>query len=212
MKFILLLFSSSLLLSCQDTVSTEDPKQEILDGIIEGMTVESRDAKFNLDSLILSSSQQILQSIMDEKWGHFASYIHPIKGIRFSPYAYIDTKTQIILFQNTFLSSMNTVNSWGTYDGSGEEIKLTTKAYFKKFVYNADFLKSDSVVFNRFIGSGNSLNNLKKVYSKNIFTEHYFKGFDPKYEGMDWTALRLVFEEYNGSYFLVGIVHDQWTI
>jgi hypothetical protein len=29
---------------------------------------------------------------------------------------------------------------------------------------------------------------------------------------MDWRSLRLVFEEQGGSWYLVGIVHDQWTI
>ena len=212
MKCFHFLFPLLLLLSCQNTTSFEDPKQEIIDGIIEGLAEESTEFEFNLDSLILDSSHQILKSIKNEQWGHFASYIHPIKGIRFSPYAYIDTNTQIILYQNTFLRSINTVSSWGTYDGSGEEIKLTTKAYFSQFVYNADFLYPDKMKFNEIIGSGNSLNNLKEVYTNNPFTEHYFKGFDSKYDGMDWTTLRLIFEEYNGSYFLVGIVHDQWTI
>jgi hypothetical protein len=29
---------------------------------------------------------------------------------------------------------------------------------------------------------------------------------------MDWQSLRLVFEETAGNWYLVGIVHDQWTI
>jgi hypothetical protein len=37
-------------------------------------------------------------------------------------------------------------------------------------------------------------------------------GFDPEYEGMDWRSLRLVFEKKNDIWYLVGIIHDQWTI
>ena len=29
---------------------------------------------------------------------------------------------------------------------------------------------------------------------------------------MDWRTMRLVFEEYQGKYYLVAIVNDQWTI
>jgi UDP-N-acetyl-2-amino-2-deoxyglucuronate dehydrogenase len=31
-------------------------------------------------------------------------------------------------------------------------------------------------------------------------------------EGMDWRSLRLVFEKKNDIWYLVGIIHDQWTI
>lgn len=30
--------------------------------------------------------------------------------------------------------------------------------------------------------------------------------------GNDWRALRLVFELVDGRYYLVGIIHDEWTI
>jgi hypothetical protein len=29
---------------------------------------------------------------------------------------------------------------------------------------------------------------------------------------MDWVSLRLVFLQEDGTWFLVGVVHDQWTI
>ena len=62
------------------------------------------------------------------------------------------------------------------------------------------------------IGKGNTLNNIAQVYPNGEFVEFHFTGFDTQYEGMDWTSLRLVFEENNGTWFLIGIVHDQWTI
>jgi hypothetical protein len=42
--------------------------------------------------------------------------------------------------------------------------------------------------------------------------EYHFSGFDKKFEGMDWASLKLVFENSNNEWYLVGIVHDQWTI
>jgi hypothetical protein len=29
---------------------------------------------------------------------------------------------------------------------------------------------------------------------------------------MDWESLRLVFQEEGGVWYLVGVIHDEWTI
>ena len=220
MKFIYLLICFASIVSCANSDKDTTPKKEIIDALIKEtdseikieIEPETAPIVINLDSLILQTSSTILLSIKEEKWGTFASYIHPTKGVRFSPYAYIDTVKHVVLTQNSFLPSYKEKQLWGFYDGSGDSILLTTRQYFQQFVYDANFFDADKTKINEFIGSGNSLNNLKEIYSNNYFTEHYFLGFIAKYEGMDWTTLRLVFEEYQGSYFLVGIVHDQWTI
>jgi hypothetical protein len=51
-----------------------------------------------------------------------------------------------------------------------------------------------------------------EVYEKAIIVEYYFSGIEPQYEGLDWQSLRLVFQENEGSWCLVGIIHNQWTI
>ena len=38
-----------------------------------------------------------------------------------------------------------------------------------------------------------------------------FPGFDPQYEGMDWSSLRLVIEKYNSEWRLVDLIHGEWT-
>ncbi len=101
---------------------------------------------------------------------------------------------------------------WGEFDGTGDPIKMTLHNYIQRFVYDVDFAKPETRRVNEFIGSGNSLNNLDSVYKNCDFTESHFSGFEKKYEGHDWRTLRLVFKERNGKYFLVGIVHDEWTI
>ena len=56
------------------------------------------------------------------------------------------------------------------------------------------------------------LENQFEVYDNPIIVEYYFPGFNPEYEGMDWKSLRLVFEQYEDNWYLVGIIHNQWTI
>ncbi len=89
---------------------------------------------------------------------------------------------------------------------------MSIKNYFGKFVYDEDFLNAKQKSINEFLGSGNSLNNLREVFPGSDFTEFYFPGFDPKYEGMDWRTLRLVFKTENNRPWLIAIVHDEWTI
>ncbi len=213
MKIITATFLLILFTSCNHDSSTSQPKQEITEGIVKELANnDSTETFVRTDSTLEQTSQRILESLKNEEYGKFATYIHPIKGVRFSPYAYVDTMKNIALSQKQFLPSFEEISFWGHYDGSGDSILLYTEEYIVEFVYNADFLHAEKVGVNEFISSGNSLNNLKEVYPDAVFTEHYFSGFNPEYEGMDWTTLRLVYEELNGELFLVGIIHDQWTI
>jgi hypothetical protein len=143
-----------------------------------------------------------------------ANYVHPKMGIRFSPYGFIDTANHQLLSRSTLSElafNLEKVN-WGAHDGTGEPILMTLPGYSKRFVYDVDFLKAKERSVNRTIASGNSLNNLTSVYPDCEFTEFYFPGFDPKYNGMDWRTLRLVFKKEGKQYYLVAIVHDEWTI
>ncbi|MGB4440375.1 MAG: hypothetical protein WBJ13_14380, partial [Sedimentibacter sp.] len=62
------------------------------------------------------------------------------------------------------------------------------------------------------LSSGNMAENQYEVYENAIVVEYYFPGFNPDFGGADWKSLRLVFEEYEGAWKLVGIIHNQWTI
>lgn len=168
------------------------------------------------DSTLVKLTEEIFTAIKNEDYKTFTTYIHPTEGIRFSPYAFVDTIKHKKFSKAEFVNLVNQADGkmivWGQFDGSGEPIKMNLNSYMKRFVYDADFLKPEKRSVNKFIGGGNSLNNLLKVYKDCDFTESYFSGFDKKYEGMDWKTLRLVFKEMNKQFYLVGIVHDEWTI
>lgn len=156
------------------------------------------------------TTNQTIAALKTRDFDTLQTLIHPEKGVRLSPYATVDTKKDIVLkpFElDNFESKL-----WGNYDGSGNPIILTLNEYFDEFVYSADFMNASEIKKNEIIGSGNSLNNLQKVYGNADFIEYHFSGFDPEVFGMDWKSLRLVFEEYEGRLKLIGIIHDQWTI
>ena len=168
------------------------------------------------DSILLKLTQNILITLKNKNYPAFANYIHPVSGIRFSPYGYVDTLSHLRFSREKFIATAKDDNQemivWGKFDATGDPIKMTLNNYLQRFVYDVDFIKPEKRTVNEFIGTGNSLNNLLSVYKNCDFTESYFSGFKKEYAGMDWKSLRLVFKERNGKFFLVGIVHDEWTI
>ena len=110
------------------------------------------------------------------------------------------------------LSEDQGVYNWGHFDGTGDPINLEFDAYFTRFIYDADFARPHKVGYNKVIGSGNTINNLAEFFPECVFVEYHFDGFEHKLGRMDWRSLRLVLAEKGGAWYLVGVVHDEWTI
>lgn len=156
----------------------------------------------------------VIALLADLDMNALSPYIHPTKGVRFSPYGYVDTANHLVFTQeqlSTLMADTQTY-TWGSYDGSGEPIIKTFPEYYAEFVYDEDFINPHVIGNNVIVGTGNSLINITEVYPEGVFVEFHFQGFDPQYEGIDWVSLRLVFEELDGNWYLVGVIHDQWTI
>jgi hypothetical protein len=166
------------------------------------------------DSAVLTISKEVLTALKERDYDSFAEYIHPTGGVRFSPYAYVDTSTDIVLTKEKFLKMADSKEKihWGDYDGSGDLIKMNIRAYFKKFVYDKDFLNAERTNLNEIHGRGNTPDNLETVYLNAPFTESYFSGFEEKYGGIDWRALKLVYVKHEGKYYLIAVIHSEWTI
>jgi hypothetical protein len=197
-----------------DSIQSVDPKKDSL------LKIKNFQDSIRLvqrkDSILLKATQTILTLLKNKNYLAFANYIHPVEGIRFSPYGFVDTVHNIKLSKQKFINQLREQGQdmivWGEFDGTGDPIKMTMNNYMQRFVYDVDFVKPEKRSVNEFIGGGNSLNNLKAVYTNCDFTESHFSGFDKKYGGMDWRSLRLVFKVRDRKFLLVGIVHDEWTI
>ncbi|HHY91624.1 MAG TPA: hypothetical protein GX503_08155 [Clostridiales bacterium] len=172
------------------------------------------DTEEAIKSIIEKRAMDVLTAIKNYDMEKLADAVHPDKGVRFSPYGYVDVANDLVFTaeQVKNLASDSKTYLWGHYDGSGEPIQLKFSDYYKKFIYDADFINAEQVGYNKILGHGNSLNNSFEVYKNSIIVEYYFSGFDPQYEGIDWRSLRLVFEKKNNTWYLVGIIHDQWTV
>lgn len=158
------------------------------------------------------TNDEVLQTLKAKDYKTFATFIHPQKGISFSMYAFVDPKGDKHFSKEDFEKYLptKTLFTWGAKDGSGDPYKATINNYLDKWVFSKDFTISQYSL-NKFIGGGNSLNNLKEIYPKADFTENYSKGTEKNSE-MDWKTVRFVFEEFQGKYYLIAVVNDQWTI
>ncbi|NLB51899.1 MAG: hypothetical protein GX808_03045 [Syntrophomonadaceae bacterium] len=166
------------------------------------------------EKIIKETSDQLIQAIGSKDAELIAGFIHPVKGVRFTPYTYVSPDIDQVFNQEQMKNFFDDqkVYFWGNYDGTGDEIRLTPGEYYDKFVYTEDFINAEEVGYNQVLSLGNMLENQFEVYENPIIVEYYFSGFDPKYEGIDWRSLRLVFEEYEDQWKLVGIINNQWTI
>lgn len=163
--------------------------------------------------IIKPSADKLINAISEKNAEMVLEFIHPVKGVRFTPYTNVSLKTDKVFSREEFKEFFNdqSVYFWGYYDGSSEEIYLTPSEYYEKFIYSKDFKNAKEVGYNEVLSSGNVVENQFKVYESPIIVEYYLSG-EPKYEGLDWQSLRLVFEKYEKDWKLVGIIHNQWTI
>ena len=163
---------------------------------------------------LLGTAVNVMELIATQDFVSLSTYVHPDQGARFSPYAYVDVENHLQFDAQEFADLLldTTVYTWGAYDGSGDPIELSFADYYTRFVYDQEFINPHLVGVNNVIGFGNTLVNIADVHPNASFVEFHFTGFDPQYEGIDWRSLFLVFEQLNGDWFLVGIVHNEWTI
>jgi hypothetical protein len=162
---------------------------------------------------LLNKSEEILKLLKNKDYDALASYVHPEKGVRLSPYTYVDLNNDVVLTRND-LNAMAIGEQdyrWGTTDGKGDPINLSVNAYMDRYVYDKDYLSAEEVFFNQKFQRGNSLNNVFSVYSQSMIVEYYLPGTE-EYSGMDWRSIKLVFEQHNDEYYLKAIVHSEWTI
>ncbi len=188
-----------------DETKTEKEYKLTVDGIIEpGFARE----------IIEQTADKVIRAISDKDAETLSKFVHPVKGLRFTPYTYVSLKEDKVLNREEVKDFFNDqrVYVWGVYDGIGDEISLTPGEYYKEFVYSRDFKNAERIGYNEVLSSGNAIENQFEVYDNPIIVEYYFPTLIPEDGGTDWKGLRLVFEQFEGAWKLMGIIHSQWTI
>ncbi|PKM67523.1 MAG: hypothetical protein CVU95_07375 [Firmicutes bacterium HGW-Firmicutes-2] len=165
-------------------------------------------------SSINSTSADVIEAMSQQDFAILSTFIHPTQGVRFTPYTYVDTASDVV-FTSTQVANMAVDTSiilWGAYDGTGDPIQMTALDYFDTFVYDEDYMNPQIMGFNTTVHFGNMIDNVEDIYPNGDYIEYHFTGFDSAYEGMDWSSLTLVYEEVGSVWYLVGVINHQWTI
>ncbi len=198
-------------------ISLLESSLEEKENIIEELQneIETLSSSPSQSASLVSEAFTVLSHLANEDGAALANHAHPTRGVRFSPYFNVNLNTDITLYPgNTIGANMftnTTVYVWGAYDGTGDSISGEYASYHDRFVYDEDYLNPELIGVNSIVGTGNMNNNIEDIYTNDSYVEFHFSGFDPQFMGMDWRSLVLVFEEDNGSWYLVGVVHGEWT-
>ncbi|MBF8984017.1 hypothetical protein IZY60_10745 [Lutibacter sp. B2] len=179
-----------------------------------GTIKEEVKESYSSNEEIWNISTQVMHALKDKDMSKIADFVHPTKGLLLSPDAFIQDETVQVLTKEMIINFFEDENlyTWGYEDGSGDPMELTKKAYYERWMYDKDFINADQIGINTMIGQGNSTSSIEKISPKASFVAYHFKGFDKNVGGLDWESIYLVFEKYENQWYLVGIVHDHWTI
>lgn len=154
----------------------------------------------------------ILILLRDRDLTQLAELVHPERGVRFTPFGYIQETDRVFTAdQLPDLLADPTVWEWGFHAGSGDPILLTFAEYYERFVYSHNFFQCETVGLNQRVSVGSSLDNSQTFFPGATVFDYHFDGFDPLYGGMDWRSLRLILEPWDGGWYLVGVINDEWT-
>lgn len=143
-----------------------------------------------------------------------ASLAHESKGVRLSPRAFVRVDTDQVLTRTDLARAFTdtATRTWGIADGIGTPIVLSYARYHEHYVYARDFEHATWISYNHAIGSGNTIDNTAEVYPNAIMFEAYDPGPDPARADFQWQSLRLLFEQSGNDWYLIAIVHAEWSI
>ncbi len=132
-----------------------------------------------------------------------AKYIHPEKGVRFFPMGLgVSGKS---FSAQVLPDAMRAPALYTWTDATGQHaVEATFSDYYKKYVYDQDFLSATQIRFNSIAFPGKhglSAAGIANQFPGCIFVEYQKNG----------KSLVLVFERYDGpgAWYLVGVVHGE---
>ncbi len=163
---------------------------------------------------LLRCAADVASALKDRNYSALATYVHPERGVTFSPYSTVDLERDQCFTADQIRDLEQDGNRylWGFEDGRGEPIQLTISQFLEEFIFSVDYTQAPTVGVDEIVMSGNSLENLQEVYRDCRFVDLCYPGLDPAYGGLDWCSLKMVFAPGESGWGLVGLIHSQWTI
>ncbi len=162
-------------------------------------------------AIISARARQVILAIQAKDMARVSTYVHPRKGLRFSPYTYVSKESDRVFTANQVrgLAGNQRRYLWGEADGSGDPIRMTFNRYYRRYIYDKNFAAVRDVTYNEPSGGGTMILNLFSSYPGAIVVDYHVPG---RGTDMDWRSLRLIFQKHGRIWYLVGVAHNEWTI
>ena len=173
------------------------------------------ECKVLADSPLLSALN-VARCIKEDDFSGLGDMIHPEKGVAFTPMSTVDPENDLT-FSAAAVSAFETDKQlylWGVADGEGAPIRMTPLDYMRRYVGDRDYVRAPITSVGFVVRTGNREENVLDVFPKSdyVFVELHIPQLDPKWEGMDWSSLKVVFAEYSGELKVVALIHSEWTM
>lgn len=166
-----------------------------------------------VDETLRQLASQVVTAFSGHDGSALAALVHPDKGMRFSPSAYVDPENDRVVFRDriTRLWQDTQVYQWGYAEGSGDPIALTAADYVNRYVADRPYATAGEVLIDSDRTLGTTVNNAATVYPLGRRVEYLVTPPEGQGDPNDWGALRLVFEPAGDRWYLVGVIHDAWS-
>lgn len=166
-----------------------------------------------IERKLLEESADIFSYLENGEFAKLAEKVDPLEGVTFTIFAdFVKTDnyggTPVTLTKDEIVNSLDKQFVWGQGDG-GPPIEVTFREYVQEYLLKrvGDKITYETITFNEsaFVFSG-VLNTIHKNYPNAKYVEYYASGEN----GNDrlFQSIRFVFEEREGTWYLIGIVRD----
>ncbi|MCC8182020.1 MAG: hypothetical protein LIO45_03430 [Clostridiales bacterium] len=157
---------------------------------------------------LVSCAIETAEVIQSGDYETLAEYVHPEKGVTFTPNTTVDTASNLTFLPDELIQACgsDTAYLWGTSTDTAAPINLTVADYFAVYVWERDYLASLRISVDSSQVAGNGLENVSEMYPDARYVEFYATDGES-----NWSTLKLVFEWDSGAWYLVGVVHSGWV-
>ena len=163
---------------------------------------------------LLNSACAALRTIQQRDYAALAAWVHPERGVTFTPYSTVDPESDLN-FSAAQVKKFGTDSEryiWGAVPGTGELIQMTPEEFVSRYIFGADYTQASKIGIDKINISGNALENVTEAYSDCRFVEFTFPGAGTGAQGQDWNSLKMVFAPAETQWYLVALIHSQWTV
>ncbi len=173
-------------------------------------SVNVTDSAASDDALdLLRTALDTARAFRDGDYAALAYYVHPEEGVTFTPNTTVDRSVDQTFTAGQIANAPGSSETyiWGTATDSAVPISLTLADYLSAYVWDENYLAQARISVDSTQVTGNALENLTDAYPGCRYVEFYCPGEAPQ---TDWSALRLVYQQQDGVWYLVGVVHSAW--